>query len=129
MFLDAWNDWNRGAVLEPDRCTGYARLNETTRALLGMPAGTSLSKVSIIIVPSDDATHLRQRLESVYGQTYRNVEVLLPDDRSAGESRDLLTEYANRFPEATRRPLMTSGPGERFRQWAEGIEAATGDLV
>jgi len=128
VFLDAWNDWNRGAVLQPDNCEGYGRLNETSRALLGVPSGTVFPKVTIVVLSSDDRTRLRRRLESVYRQTYRNVEVLLVDDHAAGGARDLFVEYAERFPDIT--TLLTAArPADCFRQWAAGITAASGELV
>ena len=39
VFVNAWNAWNEGLFLEPDRQGGYTRLNETTRALLDLPVG------------------------------------------------------------------------------------------
>ncbi len=129
LFLQSWNDWNQGQVLEPDRRDGYARLNETSRAQLGLTSRTPMPKVSVIVPNYNHARFLRQRLDSVYGQTYTNIEVLLLDDYSSDESRAVLDEYAARHPEITRTIYNASNSGSGFRQWARGIKAATGDLV
>ena len=129
LFMNAWNDWNRGAALEPDRVTGYSKLNETTRALLGLPSGQSLPKVSVIVPNYNHAKYLPRRLESIYKQTYKNIEVLLLDDCSGDESRSVLAEFANHHPDITRLLFNQTNSGSSFRQWAKGIKAATGDLI
>ena len=129
LFVNAWNDWNRGMALEPNRVTGYSKLNETSRALLGLPSGLALPKVSVIVPNYNHAKYLPRRLESIYKQTYKNIEVLLLDDCSDDESRSVLTEFANRYPDITRVLFNQTNSGSSFRQWAKGIKAATGDLI
>ncbi len=129
VFINAWNDWNHGAVLEPDRIGGYSKLNETSRALLGLPSGLDLPKVSVIVPNYNHAPYLNRRLESIYRQTYRNIEVLLLDDCSADQSRAVLAEYAERYPEITKVLFNEENSGGVFRQWAKGIKAASGNLV
>jgi glycosyltransferase involved in cell wall biosynthesis len=129
VFLDAWNDWNEGVALEPDWKTGFSRLNETTRALVGLPAGQALPKVTVIVPNYNHEPFLRRRLDSIYGQSYRNIEVLLMDDCSSDQSRVVLDEYAAAYPEITRRLDNEVNSGGVFRQWAKGIKAASGKLV
>ena len=129
LFINAWNDWNRGAVLEPDRLSGYGKLNETSRALLGKTSGLALPKVSVIVPNYNHAPYLHRRLESIYRQTYTNIEVLLLDDCSTDDSRAVLLEYANRYPECTRTLFNEMNSGGVFRQWAKGIKAASGALI
>jgi glycosyltransferase involved in cell wall biosynthesis len=129
VFVNAWNDWNAGLFLEPDRQGGFGRLNETTRALLGVASGATMPKVSVIVPNYNHERFLGQRLDSIYGQTYKNIEVILLDDCSTDQSRKLLKEYALANSETTRTLFNEINSGGPFRQWAKGIKAATGDLI
>jgi glycosyltransferase involved in cell wall biosynthesis len=129
VFLQSWNDWNAGQVLEPDRKSGYGRLNETSRALLGVEEKRRTPKVSVIVPNYNHEPYLRRRLDSIYGQTYRNIEVILMDDCSSDGSRALMQDYADAHPEITRTLFNEANSGGVFRQWAKGIKAAQGDLV
>lgn len=129
VFLNSWNDWSQRAVLEPDQRSGYGRLNETSRALLGLPFGLQSPKVSVVVMSSGDPPHLRRRLESVYGQTYGNIAVVLLDDGVSIESRTMFVEYADRFPEITTHVLEAEPAASLFHRWARGLEAARDDLV
>jgi len=129
VFVNAWNDWNEGLFLEPDRKGGFCRANETTRALLGIAQDAAMPKVSVIVPNYNHERFLRRRLDSIYGQTYKNIEVILLDDCSSDQSRSLLDEYAEAHPEITRTFYNEKNSGSAFRQWAKGIKAATGDLV
>lgn len=129
VFVNAWNNWNEGLFLEPDRQGGFGRLNETTRALLDITSGATMPKISVIVPNYNHERFLRRRLDSIYGQTYKNIEVILLDDCSTDKSRALLSQYATANPETTRTLFNEVNSGGTFRQWAKGIKAATGDLV
>jgi glycosyltransferase involved in cell wall biosynthesis len=129
VFVNAWNAWNDGLFLEPDRQGGFSRINETTRALLSIPGGLASPKVSVIVPNYNHEPFLRRRLDSIYGQTYRNIEIILLDDCSQDQSRALLDQYAAAYPDITRTLFNDENSGSPFRQWAKGIKAATGDLV
>ena len=129
VFLQSWNDWNAGQVLEPDRSAGYSRLNETSRALLGIQSGLLMPKVSVVVPNYNHEAFLRERLDSIYGQTYRNIEVILMDDCSTDGSRRIMDEYAAAHPAITKTLYNETNSGGPFHQWAKGIHAATGDLI
>ena len=129
VFVNGWNYWNEGLSLEPDRLGGFNRLNETTRALLSIASCKNFPKVSVIVPNYNHEPFLRRRLDSIYGQTYKNIEVILLDDCSTDQSRLLMDEYATTHPEITRRLYNDENSGSAFRQWAKGIKAAKGDLV
>ena len=129
VFVNAWNAWSEGLVIEPDQRAGFARLNETSRALLNIASDTPMPKVSVIVPNYNHELFLRRRLDSIYGQTYKNIEVILMDDCSSDSSRSLLDEYVAAHPDITRPLYNDKNSGSPFRQWAKGIKAATGDLV
>ena len=85
--------------------------------------------VSIVVPNYNHAPFLRQRLETVYTQTYRNVEIILLDDCSTDSSRDILREFQSLHADNTRLLLNDENSGGVFNQWRKGIDAARGDLV
>ena len=49
--------------------------------------------VSVIIPNYNHARYLRERIESVLGQTYQNIEVILLDDASTDSSKEIIAEF------------------------------------
>lgn len=86
-------------------------------------------KVSIIVPNYNHAPYLRQRLESIYQQTYQNIEVILLDDHSSDASVEILREFARRFPDRTVCKFNDLNSGSVFRQWKNGLEVASGELI
>jgi glycosyltransferase involved in cell wall biosynthesis len=86
-------------------------------------------KVSIIVPNFNHEEFLRTRLDSVYNQTYKNIEVILLDDCSTDHSVKILKEYIIRYPKITRYCFNRANSGQVFQQWKRGLELATGDLV
>lgn len=86
-------------------------------------------KISVIVPNYNHAPYLRQRLDSIYQQTYQNIEVLLLDDCSSDGSVEILRDFARRFPDRTVCKFNDENSGSVFRQWKNGIKVATGELV
>lgn len=53
--------------------------------------------VSICIPVYNNARYLRQCLDSIAGQTYKNIEVIIGDDGSTDESPRIAEEYHERL--------------------------------
>lgn len=86
-------------------------------------------KVTIIVPNYNHEKFLRQRLDSIFSQTYHNYEVILLDDNSSDNSREILIEYANKYKENTKYIFNGSNSGSIFNQWKTGIEKANGELI
>jgi glycosyltransferase involved in cell wall biosynthesis len=86
-------------------------------------------KVSIVVPNYNHASYLRRRLDSIYNQTYKNIEVILLDDGSTDESTKILKEYAQRYQNITRCYFNNKNSGSVFYQWKRGIELAQGELI
>lgn len=86
-------------------------------------------KVSVIVPNFNHAPYLRERLDSIYRQTYKNFEVILLDDCSTDQSREILTEYAVRHKDITMTAFNDANSGGVFNQWKKGLSLAKGDLV
>ncbi len=85
--------------------------------------------VSIIVPCYNHAAYLEERLESVYGQSYQNFEVLLLDDESTDESRSILESWREKYPGKTRTCFNEQNCGSVFGQWQKGMELAKGELI
>lgn len=85
--------------------------------------------VTVIVPNYNHAPYLSQRLESIFAQTYDNFEVLLLDDCSTDDSRQVLADFAARHPDRTRTIFNEANSGGVFRQWEKGLAAARGELI
>ena len=49
-----------------------------------------------VIIPNyNHALYLQERLDSVFNQTYQDFEVIILDDCSTDNSREIIEKYAN----------------------------------
>lgn len=83
--------------------------------------------VSIIVPNYNHAKYLKQRLDSIFNQTYKNFEVILLDDLSQDNSIDILNSYED--DRITQRIYNEINSGSPFKQWKKGLELAKGDLI
>lgn len=84
--------------------------------------------VSVIIPNYNHAPYLRKRIDSVLNQTYQEFEVILLDDCSPDNSREILEEYRD-HPKVTHIVYNEENSGSTFKQWKKGIELAQGDYI
>jgi glycosyltransferase involved in cell wall biosynthesis len=83
--------------------------------------------VSVVIPNYNHARYLRQRIESVLKQTYRDFELILLDDCSTDDSRSILSKYAD--DPRVRIEFNEVNSGSPFKQWNKGVSLARGEYV
>lgn len=84
--------------------------------------------VSVIIPNYNHGKYLEQRIRSVLDQTYNNFEVIILDDKSSDNSRDVIEKYRN-SPHVSNIVYNVENSGSTFRQWRKGFGIAKGNLV
>ncbi|MEL1240140.1 glycosyltransferase [Flavobacterium flavipallidum] len=84
--------------------------------------------ISIIVPNYNHAPFLKQRLESVFNQTYKDFEVIILDDCSTDNSREILLEYAQ-HPKVSHCVLNKVNSRSPFKQWQKGIALAKGEYI
>ena len=119
--LDQAEEFEQDSKLDP-----MGRFHPSTLCSLDRPFKP---RVTVLVPNYNHARYLIRRLDSIYDQTYTHLEVILMDDCSSDDSRDILRDYARRYPDRTRLLFNDSNSGTAFRQWARGIREAEGDLV
>ncbi|MBL9010475.1 MAG: glycosyltransferase [Alphaproteobacteria bacterium] len=85
--------------------------------------------VSAIVPNYNHARFLRERLDTILGQTVPPDEIVFLDDASTDDSLAIAEAYAVSSPIPFRIVPSPANSGSPFGQWARGIALATGDLV
>lgn len=85
-------------------------------------------KVSVIIPNYNHAAFLRERIDSVLGQTYRDFDVIILDDCSTDSSRSIIEEYRS-HPNVSHIVYNEKNSGTTFKQWRRGFDLADGDWI
>ena len=80
-------------------------------------------KVSAVIPVYNGERYLRQTLESVFSQNYRNLELIAVDDGSTDSSPAILSEYAGRLRFLTQKNSGVSSARNR------GVRESQGELI
>ena len=84
--------------------------------------------VSIIVPNYNHARFLKQRIESILRQEYSNYELILLDDASTDESREVMEQYRN-DPHVSHICYNAANTGSPFMQWKKGIDLAQGKYI
>lgn len=85
-------------------------------------------KVSVIVPNYNHAAFLSQRIESILDQSFQDFELILLDDCSADNSREILNRYCDN-PHVTHIEYNAKNSGSPFHQWAKGIALARGEWI
>lgn len=92
--------------------------------------GTKKGLTVTAIVPNyNHGKYLSKRLESVLNQTYPLIDIIVLDDCSTDDSRDIIKSYAAKHPSRIRAIFSSENSGNVFHQWQKGHSQATGDIV
>jgi hypothetical protein len=80
--------------------------------------------VSIIITNFNYARYLHQSIDSALSQTYPRTEVVVVDDASADDSRDVIREFGSRII-----PVLRERNGGHGAAFNSGFAASRGEIV
>ena len=94
----------------------------------GSVSGVRAPKVSVVIPNYNHARYLPQRIASVLEQTFADFEVLLMDDASTDESREVIPALIA-GDERVRTLYKDTNGGSGYKQWNRGVREARGEYV
>lgn len=84
--------------------------------------------VSVLIPNYNHAQFLVQRIESILNQTYHNFELILMDDCSTDNSRDIIGKYKN-HAKVSKVYYNKENSGSPFGLWEKGFDLARGKYI
>lgn len=84
--------------------------------------------VSIIIPNYNHVSFLKQRIDSVLEQTFQDFELIILDDCSLDNSKEIIESYRNN-PKISHIIYNEKNSGSTFDQWRKGVELAKAEWV
>ena len=83
--------------------------------------------VSVIVPNYNHAKFLKERLDSIFSQTFQDFELIILDDCSTDNSREIIESYRNTQNVSIH--YNSKNSGSPFKQWKKGIKAAKGEYI
>jgi glycosyltransferase involved in cell wall biosynthesis len=83
--------------------------------------------VSVIVPNYNHGRYLRQRIDTIFAQTFKDFELILLDDCSTDESRSILREYSS--DPRVQLEFNDVNSGSPFKQWNKGVRLAQGKYI
>ncbi len=87
-----------------------------------------MPKVSVIIPNYNHEQFLGKRIDSILNQTFQDFELIILDDCSTDNSRQIIEAYSNQ-PKVSAVIYNEVNSGTTFKQWKKGVELAKGDFI
>ena len=88
-----------------------------------------MSKLVSVIVPNyNHAQYLDIRLKSILAQTYTDFEIIILDDNSIDNSKEIIKRYEKNV-HVSHIICNKTNSGSPFIQWDRGFQYAKGDLI
>lgn len=87
-----------------------------------------MAKVSVIVPNYNHAKFLTQRMETILAQTFRDFEVIILDDNSTDNSRELIEQYRG-HEKVSYIIFNEQNSGSTFHQWKKGIATSSGKYI
>ncbi len=84
--------------------------------------------VSVIIPNYNHARYLRRRIDSVLAQTFQDFEIILLDDCSKDDSRDIIETYRGNS-KVSHIVYNEENSGSPFKQWEKGVLLSQGKYI
>lgn len=84
-------------------------------------------KVSVIVPCYNTEKYLYESLNSIYSQTYSNIEVILINDGSTDRTEEILLDYENKYHESTKYFFINNSGPSNARNI--GIKNSTGEYI
>ena len=89
---------------------------------------TNQPLISVIVPNYNHEKYLTKRLDTIFNQSYSNIEVILLDDCSTDNSREILSKYALE-KKVSHCVFNTVNSGNTFKQCKKGVDLAKGDFI
>src|SRR5574344_1828796 len=116
-----------GSVIKED--ISAQKVVEMAKYQASLP--NSKIKVSVVIPNYNYARFMYQRLYSILRQNYKLYELIILDDCSKDESRDIIDGISKELKKYINLKVIYNdkNSGSAFKQWQKGFNVATGDYV
>jgi len=86
-----------------------------------------MPRVTVVTPNYNHAKYLPERLDSILGQTFQDFELIILDDASTDNSRDIIQAYT-KYQKA-RAFFNQQNSGSTFKQWSLGLSRAKGEYL
>lgn len=87
-----------------------------------------MNKVSIIIANYNNAQYLPKCFDSILSQTYMDIEIVVVDDCSTDNSREIIQSYDSKYPGLLKSVFLPENEGVAKARH-EGILKSTGEFI
>ena len=88
-----------------------------------------MDKISILIPTYNDSKYIEETLDSVYKQDYKNYEILICDDGSTDNTKEVIYKYKDKFDKENKIKYIYDANADQLNAIIKLIPSITGNYV